>query len=513
MSRTLTIEVPLNRVEGDLEIRAEIRDGVVVDAWSSGTMFRGFETMMVGRAALDGLVITPRICGICSTTHLMAAAIALDTLSGVVVPANAVRQRNLALMAEHMQSDLRQSILMFMTDFATPSYAGHPLYAEAVRRYAPIKGTSCVEAIRATRGLLELVAQIGGQWPHSSFMVPGGVVRTLDLGDLITCRQILAQFRRWYERHFLGCRLERWQEVCSASTLKDWLEENKPHAESDLGFFLRLSSDARLDQTGGGCGRFLSFGGVGFNEISPSQLTQSRSFPAGFADAAGVHPFDPALIAEQTSHSWYQDSGADGLHPYNGETRPRASGDEGGRYSWAKAPRYNGHPAETGALAEMIMSGQPLFTDLLARGGPSAMVRQLARMVRPALLIPAMEGWLDQLAADPDGQVYQPPPPFETGQGCGLIQAARGALGHWVTIEDGLITRYQIITPSAWNGSPRDANGVRGPWEEALIGVEVADAENPVRVGHVIRSFDPCLVCTVHTLSRGRSLGRYRVTA
>ena len=108
-------------------------------------------------------------------------------------------------------------------------------------------------------------------------------------------------------------------------------------------------------------------------------------------------------------------------------------------------------------------------------------------------------------------RLYAPCPEIVDGEGCGLLQAARGALGHWVKIAGGVIEHYQIITPTAWNGSPRDSNDRRGPWEEALIGTRVRDVENPVELGHVVRSFDPCLVCTVHQVRRGRTLARARL--
>jgi hydrogenase large subunit len=123
ISKRIIRDIPLNRVEGDLEIRVELENNRVVDAWSSGTMFRGFENLLIGRGALDGLVITPRVCGICSTTHLMAAARALDHIAGVEPPANAVRLRNVTLMVESCQSDVRQSVLMFLPDFTASLYA------------------------------------------------------------------------------------------------------------------------------------------------------------------------------------------------------------------------------------------------------------------------------------------------------------------------------------------------------------------------------------------------------
>jgi hydrogenase large subunit len=169
------INVPLNRVEGDLEVRVELDGGRVSDAWSSGTMYRGFEQMLVGRGARDGLVITPRVCGICSTSHLTAAVGALDMISGASLPPDAVRIRNIALMTEYLQNDLRHAFLMFAVDFTNPVYKGNPLFEEASRRCLPLKGETVIEVIRETKKIIEITAILGGQWPHSSYMVPGGI--------------------------------------------------------------------------------------------------------------------------------------------------------------------------------------------------------------------------------------------------------------------------------------------------------------------------------------------------
>ncbi|MBS1190895.1 MAG: Ni,Fe-hydrogenase large subunit [Rhodocyclaceae bacterium] len=500
MTRRIIRDLPLNRVEGDLEIRVELEDNRVVDAWSSGTMFRGFENLMVGRGALDGLVITPRICGICSTTHLMAAACALDQIAGVRPPGNALRLRNLTLMVENCQSDLRQSVLMYMPDFATPAHAAHPLHAAAVKRYAPLAGERCIDVVRETRKLLEIIAILGGQWPHSSFMVPGGVTYIPNLAELNQCRGLLQHFRRWYEQQVLGCSLERWQAVRSVSDLDAWLEENDAQRDSDVGFFLRFSRGAGLIGQGRGHGHFLSYGSLDIPSGSAVTGGEDRYLvPAGFRTADGrIEPFDQSRVAEHVASSWYE--GVGGRHPFDGETVPLATGADGKKYSWSKAPRYAGLPAETGPLAERVVGGDALFGDLLRCYGPDLVSRQLARLVRPATLLPAMETWLDELLAQRDQPFYETVPPLQQGRGFGLIEAARGALGHWVEIRDGKIARYQIVTPTAWNGSPRDDAGVRGPWEEALIGLHVADIDNPVEAGHVVRSFDPCLVCTVHVV-------------
>lgn len=507
MSRRETINVPLNRVEGDLEVRVEFDDGVVADAWSSGIMYRGFENILVGRGALDGLVITPRICGICSTAHLTAASRALDMISGAEPPPDAVRVRNVALMAEHVQSDVRHGFLMFSVDFANPAYQGRPLYEEAVRRYEPFKGETVIEVIRETKSVIEIIAILGGQWPHSSYMVPGGITSIPSASDLLQCRHLLTRYRRWYEQRILGCTIERWSAVRSAADLDKWLEEDDSHHGGDLGFYVRFAREAGLDRMGGGHGNFISYGSLDLPDGTAVRAPRhgSRLVPAGFAQNGGVREFDPANVAEHVAHSWFEDYDG-GKHPADGETKPYASGREGRKYSWAKAPRYEGLPAETGPLAEMVVAGHPLVVDLVGRDGPSVFVRELARLVRPAELIPAMDVWLSETTGG--GTFYASPGEVVAGQGFGLAHASRGALGHWVKIEDGKIAHYQVITPTAWNASPRDSVAVRGPWEEALVGVNVADPSNPIEVGHVVRSFDACLVCTVHTVRRGRAAAR-----
>ncbi len=497
---TRQLNVPLNRVEGDLEVRVALQDGRVTDAWSSGTMYRGIENILLGRGALDGLVITPRICGICSTAHLTAAAKALDAIAGVDPPPDAVRIRNLALLTELLQSDVRQSFLTFAADFVNPAYADRPLYAEAVRRYAPLQGETVIQVIQQTKRVIEIVAILGGQWPHSSYMVPGGVATVPGLADLVQCRHLLAVYRAWYEQRILGCSLERWSAVRSRDDLDAWLEECPAQRDSDLGFFIRFARQIGLAQLGHGHGNFLSFGQLDLppgTGVRGPRTDATHLVPAGFARAAQVTPFDESQVAEHVAYSWYADYEG-GRHPRAGETQPYASGGGSRKYSWAKAPRYAGLPAETGPLAEFVIGQNPLFLDLLNEGRPNAFARQLARLVRPAGLMPAMEQWLSEVT--PDGTFYVPAPLIHSGAGFGATEGARGALGHWVKIANGKIERYQIITPTAWNGSPRDSDGVRGPWEEALVGTPVADADNPVELGHVIRSFDPCLVCTVHAV-------------
>jgi hydrogenase large subunit len=295
--------------------------------------------------------------------------------------------------------------------------------------------------------------------------------------------------------------LERWLDVRSAADLNEWLEESPSHRESDLGFFVRFARGNRLDGIGRGPENFISYGSLPLPADTRVRGRGSGDYlvPAGFARGTEVGQFTQSLVAEHVAHSWFVDYEG-GRHPFEGETRPYATGREGKKYSWAKAPRYQDLPAETGPLAEMIITRNPLFTDLVVRHGASVFTRQLARIVRQTELLPAMEVWLSEMTGD--GKLYTPAKEIVEGEGFGLTQASRGALGHWVQLHAGKIEHYQIITPTAWNASPRDSCGTRGPWEEALIGTALRDQSTPVELGHVVRSFDACLVCTVHTLAR-----------
>lgn len=505
---TKTIRVlPLNRVEGDLAIKLEIEDDVVTNVESVGTMYRGIENLLVGRTLMDGLVITPRICGICSTAHLAAASKALDMLYGATVPDNGIRVRNVSLMVEQLQNDLRHTFLIFMPDFAREVYSGADWYAEAVKRYIPLKGRTYMEVVQETKKILEIIAILGGQWPHSTFMVPGGVVSVASAADIIQCRLLLDSFRSWYERRILGCKLERWQAVTSRTDLDLWLTENDDHRESDLGVFLDIVHRSGSGALGNGCGNFISCGSLDIpKETAVQPLGDGNTlFPSGFTSGTKFEKFDQAYITEDIQSSWL--TGYDGgRHPFEGITQPKSPASETGGYSWVKSARYDGKPAETGPFADFINSGHPLFADLVKKTGPNVFVRQLARLVRPAIILPALDTWLKEIGKS-DAEFFREYQYSEEGQGYGLVQAHRGILGHWVKAKEGKITGYQVITPTTWNASPMDSFGQKGPWEQALIGTPVRDLSAPAEVEHIIRSFDPCLVCAVHCID-GKRLGK-----
>ncbi|PJE24384.1 MAG: cytochrome-c3 hydrogenase, partial [Mycobacterium sp.] len=236
------------------------------------------------------------------------------------------------------------------------------------------------------------------------------------------------------------------------------------------------------------------------------------------------HEFDQANVREDVTHSFYE--GSRPLHPFEGETIPidPEQGRKQGKYSWAKSPRYavgdlGNIPLEAGPLARRMAAGgpnaaahqdnDPLFVDMYNKIGPSVMVRQLARMHEAPKYYKWTRGWLDQLNLKES--FYTKPIEHAEGMGFGSTEAARGALSDWIVLEDNKIKNYQVVTPTAWNIGPRDSSQVLGPIESALVGSPIVDPEDPVELGHVARSFDSCLVCTVHAYDgkTGRELSKF----
>ncbi|HEX2139006.1 MAG TPA: nickel-dependent hydrogenase large subunit [Woeseiaceae bacterium] len=519
---------PVGRVEGDLDVRVDIRDGVVVDAWTQAALFRGFEIILRGKDPQAGLVVTPRACGICGASHLFCAAWALDTAWQTEVPRNAVLARNLGQITETLQSLIRHHYGLYIIDYTNKNYAGSRYYAEAVRRWAPFTGKHYELGILMSGRPVEIYALFGGQWPHSSYMVPGGVMCAPTLTDITRAWSILEQIRRtWIEPVWLGCSMERYEKIKSYDDFMSWLDEKPEHAESDLGLYWRMSEDIGLGSYGRGHGRYFSWGYLPHEDKYNRPTVEARGdavvMKGGLYDShADRHePIDQKDIVEDILHAWYEEP--DGQHPFDRTTTPArdTTSDYDGKYSWSTAPRHlNGGRLETGPLARQLIAGgthghswqhqDPLVLDMYRKlGGASVQLRHFARMHEVVTLYREAERILRELRLK---DVWYVKPTERDGRGWGASEAVRGALSHWIDIEDGKIKNYQIVAPTTWNVGPRAASGQRGPIEEALIGTPIAEVHDPVEVGHVCRSYDSCLVCTVHAhdARTGEELARFR---
>ena len=496
-----TIRMDMNRVEGDLQIEIAVDGNTVTDAWCTGTMYRGFEQILVGRHPNDALVITPRICGICSTSQLYAATSALEMAGQISIAPNGTRIRNLCLMAEAVMSDARHTFLMFTPDFCNPAYHDHALRNAVHDAFEPpFRGHFAQQAVEYSKRILGIVISFGGQWPHSTYMVPGGVTCSFDARTCAHCTEIVDAYVAWYESTVLGCSSERWLAIQSADNFEAWLDEAPTHQASGVGLFTRFGRSIGLHETGKGTQNLLSAGCYHDPDLwQPPFDNPHCLFPGGFYNSATgqIERFDHECIAEHVRHSWFEDHGG-GRHPWQTHTTPAYTSDDDDRYSFAKAPRYNDQVAQLGPLADFVLGGDPLITSLFEREGANTWLRQFVRLHRPVVLLDHMRRTIAKLERHiGDSTFIKADLPTE-GRGVGLINAARGTLGHWVTLEAGKIAGYQIVTPTTWNGSPRDAAGRRGHWEESFIGLEVKDIDNPIELCHVVRSHDACLVCTVH---------------
>jgi len=476
---------PFNRVEGDLEISLDIAGGEVKGAWVNSPLYRGFEQILAGKDPRDALVYTPRICGICSVSQSMAAAAALAGAEGLEAPENGRLMQNIILAAESVADHFTHFYLFFMPDFARPIYAGEPWYDGVAARFKAIEGAAAREILPVRAAFLHIMGMLAGHWPHTLGLQPGGTTHAIDRAGQVRVLAILSSFRRFLEMRMFGDGLEAVVALGSAAELSAWAEKPGP-AASDLGVFLKLAKALGLGELGRGTDRFLSYGAY---EESGRHL-----FKRGVHAEGGLHAFDPRQITEDLASGWFARPNTP-RHPSRGVTIPDA--DAEGGYTWCKAPRLAGEVVEVGALARQLVDGHPLICDLVAQGGGNVASRVIARLLEIARIVLAMEGWVRRIAPHEPFYAESALPP--DCEGAGLIEAARGSLGHWVTVKNGRILNYQIVAPTTWNFSPRDERGVPGACEQALIGAPVRAGETePVAVQHIVRSFDPCMVCTVH---------------
>lgn len=466
---------PFNRVEGDLEVSLDLDDGgTIAAARVNSPLFRGFEQILVGRLPADALAIVPRICGICSVAQSAAAAEALAALGGIEMPPNGRLARHLVVAAENLADHLTHFHLFFMPDFTRAAYAGRAWHGGLNARFAAQWGAAVGPFLEARARFFGLLGFLAGRWPHTLALQPGGTTKATTVAERIRLLGLIREFRHFLEHVFFGDELEAVAALADFPALMAWAE-GRP---ADFPRFLHAAADLGLERIGRAEDRFLSFGAC-------------QQLPAGIWSNGELLPLDLAQISEDTHSAWLLDSAP--RAPSEGETVVNV--DKPAAYTWCKAPRYGGQVAETGALARQIVAGQPLLHDMLARFGGSVTARIVARMVEVATVLPQMENWARALTPGETFCLQGELP--DHGSAVGLTEAARGSLGHWLSVRRGRIERYQIVAPTTWNFSPRDARQQPGPLEQALVGLN-AHPDAPPTVQHVVRSFDPCMVCTVH---------------
>ncbi|KKL44451.1 hypothetical protein LCGC14_2365540 [marine sediment metagenome] len=321
--------------------------------------------------------------------------------------------------------------------------------------------------------------------------------------------------------------MERYEEIQTLEQFEAWLDEKPEHANSDLGLFWRMSKDIGLDKYGKGHGKFTTWGYLPHEDKYQNPTIDGRAdaviMKSGIYDGATdtFGPMDQSFVREDTHHAWYDEKGA--VHPFDRTTNPIAKNDvdHAGKYTWGTAVSHaESGRLEAGPLARRLIAGNDtghdfqhkdgLVLDMYRKmGGASTMLRHFARMHELCILYREAERNLREFKLNDEWYIK---PTERDGQGWGATEAIRGALCHWIDVKDGKIANYQIIAPTTWNVGPRTEDGTRGPIEEALIGTPIKNSSDPVEVGHVCRSYDSCLVCTVHAhdAKSGEELARFR---
>lgn len=478
---------PVTRVEGDLSFSAVCdEDGMVTDAKSSGNMFRGFERFLIGKKPMDALGITPRICGMCSSAQSYVCSNALRDLFQVEMPANGYHIKNIVLGIENVQNHFTHFYLLFGPDLAHPRYKDQPLHNEVVKRFS-INGSSYKRFLRLRNDFMNMMGIFGGRWPHNLAMQPGGTSEIInDRLRLNYGYSHYLSFKKGIEEVVLGCSLDEWHKIDTVQRLEGFLEDRENG--SDLALFLNAGLEFGLDRLGKGPEKFISPG-------SYDLIDGTCFFRPGYYDG-DFKKFSHQQITESTKYAYFK-SREKGRHPLKGETLP-IDRESKKKYSWVKAVRYQGNVVETGPLARMVIDRDPLILALFRKMGASVWLRVFARFQEAVRTLDILKEWI--LSLEINGPNINHWKAVTSGTGVGLGPAARGLLGHWIQVEEKRIVNYQIITPTAINASPKDQNRQPGPLEAACIGTRVKDRDDPLELFHIIRSYDPCLVCSCHVV-------------
>jgi hydrogenase large subunit len=565
MAKRITID-PISRIEGHLRIDVEVENGSVSNSWASCTMWRGIENILKGRDPRDAWAFTQRFCGVCTTVHAMASVRSVENALSMELPLNAQYIRNLILIAHGLHDHIVHFYHLSALDYVdiltipkadpaktsaliegltpwtgnskktfldaqnkvkavaasgqlgifTNGYWGHP-----AMKLSPevnlLAFAHYIQALEYQRKAVQAVAILGGKSPHIQNLTPGGVsnainldsMGTLNMDKLVAIKILLDEVKTFVDQVYVP-------DVCAIAAM--YLDQFKYGA--GVKNYL-ASPDLPLDGKGT---KFDLVGGY----IMDGNLAGVKTFKTQHDDdfVKGV--------TEETKHAYYK--GEEPLHPWKGETDPQFDKfDPEGKYTWVKAPRFNGHPMQVGPLAQILVgfaAGDPLTVkhataalNLIGavagrKVGPevlhSTLGRHAARAIRAAMLAElAQKHWqllVDNIAKGDVATYVAPDFPAGEVQGVGVHEAPRGLLSHWIVIKGGKIANYQAVVPSTWNASPRDAKGQHGPYEASLLGNAIADSARPLEAIRTIHSFDPCLACACHTVTpEGKEVATVKV--
>jgi hydrogenase large subunit len=564
---------PITRIEGHLRIEADIDGGRIRDAFSSGTMVRGFELILKGRDPRDAWAFTERACGVCTTVHALASVRTVENALSITVPPNAELIRNLMFCAQYLQdhvvhfyhlhaldwvdvvsalsadpsetssiaqsisswpksspkyfADVQNRIKTFVESgqlgiFAN-AYWGHPGYKlpPAVNLLAV---AHYLEALEWQKEIVKVHTIFGGKNPHPNYLV-GGAPCSINPDDSMAINaERLAM---------VGSLFDEALEFVEKVYIPDLL--------AVAGFYKEWFA------IGGGLSNYLVYGDLpthGYNDPSGFKFPRGAILDRNLDEVHEVSGDNADQVREYIKHSWYRHEGeADdsGLHPWDGQTNLNYTGpkppydhlDTDSKYSWLKTPRWKDHPMEVGPLARLLVgfaSGsadiQEVVTEALGRlDAPvtalfSTLGRTAARGLETRLIAHWARDFYKELVANIkngdtrtfNGDRWEPDTWPAEARGVGLSEAPRGALAHWIVIRDEKIDNYQLVVPSTWNASPRDPQGNRSAYEASLVDTPVANSEQPLEILRTVHSFDPCIACAVHLYDpEGRHVSKVTV--
>ncbi len=548
---------PITRIEGHLRIEADVKNGKVDNAYSSGTMVRGIEIILKGRDPRDAWAFTERVCGVCTTVHALASVRTVENALGIIIPPNAELIRNLMFCAQYVQDHVTHFYQLHALDWVdvVSALKADPSEAEKIAQSLspwPKNSASYFRDVQnKVKGLVES-GQLGifanGYWGHPAYKLPPAVnliavahyLDALDWQKEIVKVHTIFGGKNPHPNYLVGgvpCAIDpnssdaiNAERLAYVSTLIgnaiQFVEQVYiPDLLAVAGFYKDWFS------IGGGLKNYLAYGDLptrGYNNPDSFKFVRGAVLDRNLSEVQEVKGDDPEQVKEYVTHSWYKyPNNEESLPPWDGITDLNYTGPKPpyeqlnveNKYSWIKTPRWKDNPMEVGPLARMVVSYAAGQTDVkevvnetLKRLNAPATVlfstlgRTAARGLETQLVVQWMKGFYDDLISNIrngdirtfNNEKWDPSTWPDEAQGVGMEEAPRGALAHWIKIKNRQIENYQMVVPSTWNASPRDAHGNRSAYEASLLGTPMADPQKPLEILRTVHSFDPCIACAVH---------------